>query len=207
MPPGNKSGQPGAAFPLFGEGEIRAQSTGIDIVTITAPSTMDADFLVCRQYVPEGSTRVDSEKFVVSSAGVLTKFGMYGTVTASSGGLTVGSSRSGELFKLAGTTAAAAFTLPTPSAGAVYTFFIETAPTTGAYSFTCGTSGSFILTGDSGADGVSISSVAGGPGAVGSWIQFIGLSATKYATHVGWPGSSAVGSTLSLATAWIAAAS
>jgi hypothetical protein len=200
------SGQAGNAVPLQGESEIRMQKSGIDGLTITQSSNSNANFLVLRDNVPKGTTSHAADQFVVSSGGILSKFGMY-NVTASSGGNTIGSSQSGSLWVLAGTTAAAVITLPTPAAGSIYTFYIETAPTTGAYSFTCGTSGAFIVNSDSGADGFALSSVAGGPGDEGGFIQVIGLSATKYAVLAGWPGSSAVGSTASLATAWVAKAS
>lgn len=200
---GNKSGMPGGSVPLFGEAEIQAQTTGVNILTLTAPSTMDANYLVLRGNVAVGSTSTASDKFVVSSAGVITKGG-FGNSTTSSGGATIGSSMSGTIYQLTGTTAAAAITLPTPHAGAYYGFVIDQKPTTGAYSFTCGTTGSFIVAGDSGCDGVAWSTVMSLPGAM---IEFIGLSATKYAVRAAWPGTTEVQNTGALATDMIAASS
>jgi len=129
--PGNKSGQEGGAVPLSGGFEIQGKSTGdLDVLTITAPSTMDAKYLVCRSYAAEGTTGGD-DVFSVSSGGVMAFRGFRSTTASTAGASTkastactnaLGSSALGKIYKVGVVTVAAtgdsAFAIKLPSAAA-----------------------------------------------------------------------------------------
>lgn len=86
--PGKGAGQSGQSVPLEGEAEITAKSSGVDILTLTAPSTHDADFIVCRKHIDRGASGTGTEVFAISSAGALTLSGaVAGSTTLSAAGL------------------------------------------------------------------------------------------------------------------------
>ena len=75
MAEGNKTFL-GLAVPLLGESEIKQQTLGDDILTITGAASQTGDFLVCQD-------SAGTEKFVVTKDGAITKMGMSTIALAS----------------------------------------------------------------------------------------------------------------------------
>ena len=125
MPPGNRSGQPGAAVPLYGESEVRGQSTAFDLLTLTLVSSAANAAFVVRSNVAEGSTVNTGDMFRLGSSGELQRF-QYTVVALSttvnnSTAITMGSSRSGSIFFSSAYSSGVNFILPAPELGMVYT--------------------------------------------------------------------------------------
>jgi len=112
-----KSGQPGNALSLEG-GEIKAISTGKDILTITGSTNQDANYLVIRSNTPRGSTIGTNNIFSISSAGQLGHFKKTCTTLGDgtnwgATALALSSSNSGKLHIVPACTGAGTITLPT----------------------------------------------------------------------------------------------
>jgi len=128
MPPGDKSYM-GQAPALYGESEIVQQASGADVLTITGHSSMASDFLVLRTNVTLGSTRGDTEKFVVGSSGeVRTQQQLVATFsTTVLGNSTVpplSATRSGQTIYVAGFSSGVTLTLPAAAAGLCYNIVV-----------------------------------------------------------------------------------
>jgi hypothetical protein len=61
----------GQAVPLVGESEIKADTIGNDILTLTGASGHTADFLVCRLYAGTEKFSVDISGNVVAAGNIL----------------------------------------------------------------------------------------------------------------------------------------
>ncbi len=209
MPPGNQSGQAGAAVPLYGESEIRQQSSGVDVLTITGHSSMaaGADFLALRGNVPEGSTIATTERFVVGSSGQLRTHQklVVAHSTVIDGNSTLGAlsaTNSGQVHTYGGFSSGLTVALPAAAAGLMFTIVQEGAMA-GALTITSTAGGDirapFLASGLSTGQAVTPPTTVAGMAAV-----FLAVNATTWQMLPainGIQGSSAVGS---ISGCWIA---
>lgn len=179
---GQRSGQAGNAVPLLGESEIRVISTGVNALTITGSTNIDAPFLVARSNAPAGSTEPSLERFVLSSGGGLSKIGSsnvaistagvvkgfrrttYEISSAATTGWALGSTMSGGFIKVGPWTSAATLTLPTLADGMEFVLFIPSSANAGTLTIRpASTAATFIGLGcTTGADAIV------GPGTTGN---------------------------------------
>ena len=186
MPVGNQSYM-GLAPALEGESEIRAKTTAVDILTITQSSGNDANYLVLRANIAQGSTATSADQFRIDSSGGLAQFKFAvntTTLTTTSTAVSIGSTQSGQFFvgSSAGWSSGAKITLPAPTAGAFYTIMFQAAATSVATIIEATTAGTVDILIGAGSDaattvGLNANSLAG---EMGACISFLGLSASRY---------------------------
>jgi len=115
--PSTQTGQPGGSLSLEG-GELKPIATGSDILTMTASTNLDSNFLVCRGNQARGSTQTSNHIFSISSAGHLGHWGVTPTTLGDGTNwgattLTLVSSNSGKLHIVPACSGAGTLILPT----------------------------------------------------------------------------------------------
>ena len=126
MPTGFRSGQAGNAVPLSGEAEIRAESSALDVLTVTGHSSMSTavGFIVLRSNVEVGSTSNRADLFKIGSSGQLSLYQKHvvaNTTVSGSTAPTLGASQSGQVHTYGGYSSGVRVLLPAPEPGLTYT--------------------------------------------------------------------------------------